>query len=66
MEEIEELRNKLNFEIRGLLTVIDMIDGLSSNYQNYEENTLNELEYLKQQLELVTEAKNRLINIFKD
>lgn len=63
---IEEKRNKLNLEIRGLLAVIDLIDGNNKDYENYVSNTLDENEFLDQQLKLINEAKERLVNIFKD
>ena len=63
---IEEKRNKLNLDIRGLLAVIDLIDGNKKEYEDYVSNTLNEIEFLDQQIKLVNEAKERLINIFKD
>lgn len=62
---IEQKRNELNFEIRALLAIIDMIDGKAKEYENYTENSANEKEYLEQQLKLVLEAKNRMLNIFK-
>ena len=65
MNKVEEKRNKLNLELRGLLAVIDLIDGLKGEYLDYEENTLNEEVFLDEQLKLVAEAKSRLVNIFK-
>lgn len=65
-KKIEEKRNKLNLDIRSLLSVIELIDGNKKEYKNYVTNTLNEIDYLNQQIKLVNEAKNRLINIFKD
>lgn len=62
----EELKNKLNLEIRELLKIIDVIDGNSKEYNDYKENSLNEENYLNEQIILVTEAKSRLVNIFKD
>ena len=66
MQEIEEKKNKLNLEMRSLLSIIDMIDGDAKEYENYVENTLDESAFLDLQIELVSEAKNRLIAIFKD
>jgi len=66
MNSIEDKRNKLNFEIRSLLSIIDMIDGKSFKYEDYVEYTLDEEKYLDQQLNLIVEAKTRLIDIFKD
>lgn len=63
---IEEKRNELNLELRGLLSVLDIIDGKENIYADYKENTMEEIEFLNQQLELVKEAKKRLIDIFKD
>ena len=65
-EEVENIRNKLNLEIRSLLSVIDLIDGKTSEYENYIPDTLNEEGYLYQQLSLVEEAKKRLTDIFKN
>lgn len=66
MSQIEQHKNRLNLEMRELLTVISMIDGISKTYPDYKENTLNNEEYLNEQIALAAEAKNRLINIFKD
>lgn len=66
MNQVEEKRNKLNLEIRGLLAIIDMIDGLKEEYSDYKENTLTEEQYLEEQLKLIVEAKTRLVNVFKD
>lgn len=63
---IEEKMNKLNLDIRSLLAVIDLIDGNKKDYENYVSNTLNESQFLDQQIKLVNEAKQRLINIFRD
>lgn len=63
---IENKKNQLNAEIRSILAVMDIIDGKKEDYADYKENTLDELAYLEQQLELVLKIKNRLINIFKD
>ena len=65
MSQVEEKRNRLNLELRGLLSVVDMIDGLKSEYIDYKENSLSEEEFLDEQLKLVVEAKSRLVNIFK-
>lgn len=66
MNQIEEKRNKINLELRELLHIIDMIDGLKGEYIDYKENSLNEEMFLDEQIKLVVEAKTRLINIFKD
>lgn len=66
MNEIEQKRNQLNLDLRSLLAIIDMIDGKTKDYEDYVENTLNESQFLDQQLQLVVEAKNRLLGIFKD
>ncbi len=63
---IEEKRNKLNLDIRGILSVIDLIDGKEKEYEDYITNSLDENGFLDQQLKLVNEAKERLINIFKE
>ncbi len=62
---IEEKRNQINLELRLLLSIIDMIDGVENQYPDYVENTMTEEEFLDQQLMLVVEAKTRLLNIFK-
>ena len=49
--EIEDKRNQLNLELRSLLAIIDLID---------------EIGFLNQQMKLVIDAKNRLLNVFKD
>ena len=66
MNQVEEKKNKLNLELRELLYIIDMIDGLKGEYIDYKEFSLNEEQFLDEQLKLVVEAKTRLINIFKD
>jgi len=48
-----------------LLNLIDIIDGLKGEYENYKINSLNEEEYLEEQIKLIIEAKTRLLNIFK-
>lgn len=66
MNETEEKRNKLNLEIRSLLSIIDFIDGISNEYEDYITNSLDENGFLDQQIKLIMEAKERLLNIFKD
>lgn len=63
---IEEKRNELNLEIRKILAIIDMIDGNKKEYEDYEINSLNEIDFLDQQLKLVKEIEDRLVSIFKD
>lgn len=63
---MENTKNKINLEIRSLLAIIDMIEGVEKKYPDYEIGELTDEEYLEQHLLLVTEAKNRLVNIFKD
>lgn len=65
MNNIEEFRNKLNVEIRGILAIMDLIDGSVSEHASYN-SSLTEEEYLIEQIKLISEAKQRLINIFKD
>ena len=65
-QTIEEKRNKLNIDIRSILSIIDLIDGKGKKYEDYTPDSLNEEEYLNQQLALVSEAKERLLNIFKE
>lgn len=64
-ESIEEKRNKLNLEIRSLLSIIELIDGLNEDYFDYVSGSLDEEHYLNEQIILVEKAKNRLINVFK-
>lgn len=63
---IEEKKNLLNFEIRALLTIVDMIDGVNNKYPDYAKNRLTEEEFLDQQTMLVREARERLSSIFKN
>ena len=56
----------MNLEIRSLLVIIDMIDGISKDYVDYETDSLDEEGFLDQQLKLINEAKERLINVFKE
>ena len=57
---------QLNLDIRGILAVIDLIDGKEKEYEDYITNSLDENGFLDQQIKLVEEVKERLINIFKD
>ncbi|MDO4962478.1 MAG: hypothetical protein Q4E75_00015 [bacterium] len=66
MNSLEDKKNKLNLELRSLLSVIDMIDGKIEKYEDYIENTLNEEQFLDKQIILVEKAKNRLIDIFRN
>lgn len=66
MNQIEDKRNRLNLELRELLYLIDVIDGLKGEYLDYKEYSLNEEQFLEEQLNLVVEAKTRLMNIFKN
>ena len=63
---IEEKRDKLNFELLRLLTIISMIDGLDYKYDNYKKDSLSEEEFLNQQLILARDATIRLLDVFKD
>ncbi len=62
---IEEKRNELNLELRKLLSLLDMIDGMKNEYPDYNEE-LSEEEFLNQQLMLAVEARDRLQRVFKD
>ena len=64
--EIEDKRNQLNLELRSLLAIIDLIDGKNVKYDDYITNSLDEIGFLNQQMKLVIDAKNRLLNVFKD
>lgn len=66
MNPIEEKRNKLNLEIRILLSLIDVIDGKPEEYLDYKENSMKEEQFLDEQIKLVVGAKNRIMDIFKD
>lgn len=67
MMSVDEKRNQLNLELRMLLSVIDMIDGQERKYPDYNpKDNMNESEFLDQQLMLAREAKEKLVNIFKD
>ena len=65
-EIIEEKRNELNLDIRKVLSIIDMIDGKSKEYEDYITNSLDEIGFLNQQIKLVKELEDRLVSIFKD
>ena len=65
-DAVEEKRNELNLEIRGILTVLDFIDGKNQKYDDYISGTMSENEFLDQQIKLAKEAKERLVSIFKD
>lgn len=64
--ELEHKKNELNLEIRSLLAIIDMVDGQDKPYPNYEEGTLDEVKFLEIQIELVKDARTRLLDVFKD
>lgn len=64
--ELEHKKNELNLEIRSLLAIIDMIDGQDKPYPNYEEGTLDDTKFLEIQIELVKDARTRLLNVFKE
>ena len=64
--EIEDKRNQLNLELRSLLAIIDLIDGKNVIYEDYISNSLDEIGFLNQQMKLIIDAKNRLLNVFKD
>ena len=61
---IEEKRNQINLELRKVLYLVDIIDGNSHEYPDYEEE-LTEEAFLDQQLMLATEIRDRLQRIFK-
>lgn len=63
---IEEKKNNLNFELRVLLSVIDLIDEQKKDYPDYVPGQLSDEEFFDEQIKLIKEAKERLINIFKD
>lgn len=63
---LEDKKNKLNLEIRELNTIISMIDGIQKKYPDYKENTMNEEDFLDEQINMVVDIKQRLINVFKD
>ena len=65
MNGTEEKRNRLNLELRSILNVIDLIDGLKGEYQNYCGEDLTEEEYLDEQIKLAVDAKTRLIKLFE-
>ena len=49
-----------------ILSIIDFIDGTKNQYEDYVTNSLDENGFLDQQIKLITEAKERMLNIFKD
>lgn len=64
---LEEMKDKLNLELRGTLSILNMIDGIDREYSDYRFNSnISEEEYIEQQLLLAAEIKDRLIKIFKD
>lgn len=62
---IEEKRNELNLELRKLLYLLDMVDGMNNEYPDYKEE-LSEEEFLTQQLMLAVEARDRLQRVFSE
>ena len=63
---LEEKKNKLNLEIRELTSIIDMIDGNQNDYPDYKENSMNEEEFLDEQIDIIKDIRRRLISVFKD
>ena len=63
--ETEGKKNELNLHLRGILAIMDMIDGNTKEYPDYKENTLNENDYLDEQIKLALDIKERLKEIFK-
>lgn len=66
INNVEEKRKQLNYELKQLLHIVGVIDGLKGDYVDYKENELNEESYLDEQIKLVVDAKDRLMNIFKN
>ena len=64
--QIDDLRQELNLKIRELLKIMDFIDGNDNDYKNDNQNMLDEIDYLKKQIDLVNEVKVRLMNIFRN
>ena len=64
-KEIEAKRNELNMLIRKALYIMDLVDGKHHDYDNYTEGSLNENDFLKQQIELMQELVTRHQAIFK-
>ena len=65
MNNVEDKRNRLNLELRSLLSIIEMIDGLKGEYENYESGSLNEEEFLDEQIKLAVDARTRLRDVFE-
>lgn len=65
INNIEDKRNRINLELRELLMIIKMIDGLDYEYANYETGKMSEEEFLDQQLILIEDVKTRLVDVFK-
>ena len=55
---IEEKRNKLNLDIRGILAVIDLIDDKEKEYEDYITNYLDENGFLDQ----ISRGSKRKVN----
>ena len=66
INNIEEKREQLNYELHHLLNVIEIIYGLKGDYLKYKDyEGVDEAKYLEEQIKLVVDAKDRLMNIFK-
>ena len=64
--DMEILKNNLNLQTLELLKVIDtIIHADKKEYFTYETNKCSDKEYLLEQYNMVKEAKEKLINIFK-
>lgn len=64
MNDLKELKNELNLEVRKILSLIDIIYGENNIYTNYVEDCDDE-KFLKQQIELIKIANEKLKNVFK-
>ena len=66
MDNIEYKKDKLDLLMREILEIIKIIDNLQVTYENYEQNTLTEEEFLDKQILMAADAKYRLLDLFKE
>ena len=64
MDNLNDLKNELNLEVRKILTLIDIIYGETKTYPNYIDDCGDE-EFLKQQIDLMKIANDKLKKVFK-
>lgn len=65
-ESVEEKKNKLNYDLRYIMEIVKLVDGIEDNPDDYIAGTLNDADYLDQQIRIAEKIKNRMVAVFKD